>query len=57
MQPREILEKYKPEGVKRILCQFKDADGQPVHPADSKTTTETVVLPLGDSSTTRSVTS
>ncbi|CAG9540498.1 unnamed protein product [Cercopithifilaria johnstoni] len=52
MQPREILEMYKPDGVKRILCQFKDANGQPIHPVDPKPITETVAL--GDSSTTRS---
>ncbi|KAL3985991.1 MSP (Major sperm protein) domain family protein [Acanthocheilonema viteae] len=53
MQPREIFEKYKPEGVKRIQCQFKDANGQSIHPADPKPTTETVVYPVADSSTTR----
>ncbi|VDN81860.1 unnamed protein product [Brugia pahangi] len=40
MQPREIFEKYKPEGVKRILCQFKNASGQPIHPPDPKPNTE-----------------
>nr|CRZ21665.1 Bm7685 [Brugia malayi] len=40
MQPREIFEKYKPEGVKRILCQFKNASGQPIHQPDPKPNTE-----------------
>uniref|UniRef100_A0AAF5RVB6 Major sperm protein n=1 Tax=Wuchereria bancrofti TaxID=6293 RepID=A0AAF5RVB6_WUCBA len=40
MQPRQIFEKYKPEGVKRIQCQFKNASGQPIHSPDPKPNTE-----------------
>lgn len=53
LQPREIFEKYKPEGVKRIQCQFKNASGQPIHLAHPKSTTKSVV---GGSSATHSVT-
>ncbi|EFO27063.2 hypothetical protein LOAG_01418 [Loa loa] len=42
MRPREIFEKYKPEGVKRIQCQFRNANGQPVHSSDPKVTTESM---------------
>uniref|UniRef100_A0A0R3RH12 Major sperm protein n=1 Tax=Elaeophora elaphi TaxID=1147741 RepID=A0A0R3RH12_9BILA len=53
MHPREILAKYKAEGVKRIQCQFKDASGQPIHPANQKSA-ETLAARTGDSSTTHS---
>lgn len=56
MKPREILEKYKPDGVKRIQCQFKDANGQPIHPADPKPTDTVVYPPMGETTTSRSPT-
>uniref|UniRef100_A0A915PSE2 Major sperm protein n=1 Tax=Setaria digitata TaxID=48799 RepID=A0A915PSE2_9BILA len=39
MKPREMFEKYIPDGVKRIQCQFKYPDGTSVHPADPKPST------------------
>ncbi|KAM3716436.1 Uncharacterized protein ACO02O_00605 [Dirofilaria immitis] len=34
MTPRQMFENFKPDGVKRIQCQFKYADGRPVYPPE-----------------------
>ncbi|VDO81039.1 unnamed protein product [Onchocerca flexuosa] len=48
MTPREMFENFKPDGVKRIQCQFKNADGTPVHPPDPQTTINTTMIPVTD---------
>ncbi|VDM92756.1 unnamed protein product [Onchocerca ochengi] len=49
MTPREMFENFKPDGVKRIQCQFKYADGTSVHPPEPRSTINTVMNPVTDS--------
>ncbi|VDM98430.1 unnamed protein product [Thelazia callipaeda] len=44
--PREMLETYRPEGVKRIHCQFKYANGLTVNEPDPIPTASVMINPL-----------